>query len=105
MQVKSPLRVELTAEKRAELERRSRAFGEPYRDVLRARVILGLAEGQGVGAVGRELQMARQHVRKWGQRFVRKRLAGLEDEPRSGRPPRFSPGGGRASGEAGLRAA
>ena len=105
MRVKSPLQVELTAEERAELERRSRALGEPYRDVVRARAILRLAEGQGIGAVGRELQMARRHVRKWGQRFVRKRLAGLEDEPRSGRPPRFSPGGGRASGEAGLRAA
>jgi hypothetical protein len=44
-------------------------------------------------------------VCKWGVRFRKKRLRGLLDLHRSGRPPRFSPRGGRAPGEAGVRAA
>jgi hypothetical protein len=107
MRLKSPLheKLKLTVEERSELERRSRAFGAPYRMVVRAKVVLGLAAGDSLGEVGRDLHMQRRHVRKWGERFVRKRLAGLDDEPRSGRPPLFSPRGGRASGEVGLRAA
>src|SRR5215211_4604340 len=105
MRLKSPLRIELTPDERSELERRSRAFGAPYRMVVRAKVILRLADGESLGAVGRSLHMGRRHVRKWASRFVRKRVLGLEDAPRSGRPPRFSPRGGNASGQAGLRAA
>ncbi|MGQ0505116.1 MAG: helix-turn-helix domain-containing protein [Myxococcaceae bacterium] len=30
-------------------------------------------------------------MRKWGARFERKRVGGLDDAARSGRPPRFSP--------------
>jgi len=107
MRLKSPLhgKLTLTEEERTELERRSRALGAPYRMVVRAKVILGLAAARGIGAISRELHMQRRHVRKWGERFVRKRLPGLDDDPRSGRPARFSPRGGCASGEAGLRAA
>ena len=105
MRLKSPLRIELTPDEQAELEQRSRALGAPYRMVVRAKVILRLAAGESLGAVGRTLHMGRRHVRKWAERFVRKRLPGLDDAPRSGRPPRFSPGGGDASGEAGLRTA
>src|SRR6187397_2830989 len=103
MRLKSPLRIELTPDEQAELERRARAFGAPYRTVVRAKVILRLAAGESLGAVGRSLHMGRRHVRKWAGRFVHKRVPGLDDAPRSGRPPRFSPRGGNPSGQAGLR--
>jgi len=37
------------------------------------------------------LEIERKVVRKWGKRFMEKRLKGLADEPRSGRPTVFSP--------------
>ena len=59
--------------------------------MIRARTILLLATGKPLSAVAREVGRQRRIVRKWAVRFVRKRLPGLEDAPRSGRPPRFSP--------------
>jgi hypothetical protein len=44
-------------------------------------------------------------VRKWVTRFLKRRLAGLADQPGRGRKPVFSPGGGDPSGQDGLRAA
>jgi transposase len=76
----------------------------PYRDVIRARVILHLAEGQTISAISRDIGMERRIVRKWGQRFQQKRMNGLFDDPRSGRPPRFSPRSGSALDQMSLRA-
>ena len=73
--------------------------------MVRAQTILALADGMTVSAVGRKVGRARRIVCKWADRFIRKRLRGLEDAPRSGRPPRFSPGGGVASDQARVRAA
>jgi hypothetical protein len=101
----TPIRIELSDAERCELEHVSRAHCAPHRDVVRATVILLLAAGRTVSAVGREVGMERRIVRKWADRFQRKRLLGLQDDPRSGRPARFSPGGDSASGEARLRAA
>jgi transposase len=56
---------------------------------VRAKVILLLADGTPVSAVSRSVSLQRRIVPKWGTRFARKRLAGLEDEPRSGRPGLF----------------
>ena len=89
----------------AELEHRARAHCAPHREGIQATAILLLAEGRTVSAVGLEVGMERRIVRKWAERFGYKRLLGLEDDPRSGRPPRFSPRSGSLSGEAGLRAA
>ncbi len=97
---KTPIKIELTNDEREILEQVARAFAMPHRDVVRAQAILGLASGMSVSAVGRQVGLARRIVCKWGDRFTRKRLRGLDDAPRSGRPPRFSPDRRYAFGEA-----
>ena len=102
---RTPIRIELTDVERCELEHLARAQCAPHRKVVRAQIILGLADGRTVSAVGRDVGWERRIVRKWAERFQRKRLLGLDDDPRSGRPPRFSPRSGDAPAQAGLRAA
>ncbi len=53
---------------------------------LRARMILGCAEGRSNTTVGTDLGVSDETVGKWGSRFLERRLDGLPDEPRSGRP-------------------
>ena len=69
----------------------ARATVYPYRDVVWARTILMLADGVSQAAVARRVGLRRRIVRKWAERFVDRGLLGLNDAPRSGRPPRFSP--------------
>ena len=58
----------------------------------RARAVLLAAGGQSIAAVARQVARDRKWVRHWIGRFAEERLAGLRDAPRSGRPPKFSPG-------------
>jgi hypothetical protein len=99
------IRIELSTEERQELERLSRSLVVAHRMVERARTILLLASGASVSAVARQVGRGRRIVRKWGARFQKKRLRGLEDLAGRGRQARFSPRGGRASCEAGMRVA
>ena len=96
MSRKSSNHIKLTDGERFELERRARSLTAPHRIVVRAMVILMVAEGQTISGTARQVSRGRRIVQKWAKRFVRKRLDGLDDAPRSGRPPRFSPGGGDA---------
>lgn len=105
MGVKTPIHIELKPEERRELEAMSRAQTMPHRMVSRARIILAVADGQTIAAAARIGGCGRRIARKWAQRFRLKRMVGLTDEARSGRPPVFPPDGGRASGQAGVRAA
>jgi transposase len=52
----------------------------------RSRVILACAAGGTVSCVAAELGVSRDMVSKWRARFLERRLAGLADEPRPGRP-------------------
>lgn len=101
---KTPLRIVLADEERTELERRSRSMVEEHRVVVRAQVILDLSAGKTLASISEERGLAKRIVRKWGVRFEKKRLGGLEDAARSGRPPRFSPLDRTGVGEARLRA-
>lgn len=94
------IEIVLADNERALLERVARSPSESHRDVVRAQTILLVAEGMPLAAVGRKVGLARRIVRKWAERFSRKRLQGLDDKPRSGRPPRFSPGRDHSLGEA-----
>ena|SRR5665213_929481 len=102
---KAPLKVVLDREQRIVLEEIAHAMTYSYRDVIRARTILLLADGVSQAEVSRRVGLRRRIVRKWAERFVDRGLLGLNDAPRSGRPPRFSPDRGDASGQARLRAA
>ena len=53
---------------------------------LRARIILGCAEGAQNKDVATRLRVDRATVGKWRRRFVEHRLDGLRDEPRPGAP-------------------
>jgi transposase len=87
----SPYRIRLTSKERQILESRSRQYTLPYRDVVRAKLVLLAAEGLENKEIGERLDMPRVIVSKWRKRFFRERLAGLEERPRRGRPSVFSP--------------
>jgi transposase len=87
----SPYVVELTDTERQELESRARKYTSPYRDVVRAKVVLLAAQGLSNDIIASRLDTPRQIVSKWRKRFCLARLPGLEEEPRGGRPARFSP--------------
>jgi transposase len=88
---KSPYTIELTAEERAVLEQQARRYTLPYRDVIRAKVVLLAAQGYGNDEIAARLDSRREIVSKWRKRFFEERLAGLEERPRHGRPPVFPP--------------
>jgi Helix-turn-helix domain len=98
----SPYRIELSDEERRHLEAVARRYTSPYREVVRARIVLYAAQGLGNDEIAARLYTPRQVVSKWRKRFYQQRLAGLGDLPRGGRPPGFSPGGGRGGQGAGV---
>ena len=88
---KSPYTIELTAEERTQLERQARCYTLPYRDVMRAKVVLLAGQGYGNDEIAARLDSRREIVSKWRKRFFEERLSGLEERPRYGRPPVFPP--------------
>jgi hypothetical protein len=54
--------------------------------VERARIVLAVASGSGTSGAARQLGVSRPTVIKWRDRFAEHGIAGLDDEPRSGRP-------------------
>jgi len=92
---KSPFLIGLDRTERRELEALARKYTSPYRDVVRAKIVLYAAEGLSNDEIAARLDTPRQIVSKWRKRFFEQRLAGLEEQPRGGRPTRFSPQGRR----------
>ena len=88
---KSPYVISLTDGERQALEAIARKYTAPYREVVRARVVLYAAEGWQNKEIGERLDVPRQIVSKWRKRFAEDRLEGLDDLSRRGRPRRFSP--------------
>jgi len=52
----------------------------------RAAIVLACAHGSGTSEAARQLGLSRPTVIKWRDRYAARGLAGLDDEPRSGRP-------------------
>ena len=81
--------LQLSPLQRRELRRLSQtAVG---RVALRALMVLWRAEGQTPLEIAARLACHRETVSLWGERYRTLGIAGLEDEPRSGRPRHFDP--------------
>lgn len=91
----SPFRIILSVDEKQELVARARRYTLPYFQVQRAKMILLAAEGIDNDEIARRLETRREVVCQWRKRFHEKRLAGLEERPRPGRPRVFSPRPGR----------
>ena len=88
---RSPYEIVLSEVERTELESRARRYTSPYAEVVRAKIVLMAAEGLRNDEIAARLDTPRQVVSKWRKRFHEQRLAGLDDLPRTGRPPDFPP--------------
>src|SRR3990172_4304000 len=99
---RSPFELVLSDEEGRWLRKVAAEYTSPYCEVVRAKVILLAAQGMQNKEIGERLDLPRQVVSKWRKRFFLERLAGLQDQPRRGRPRVFSPGGGRGSQSVGL---
>src|SRR5436305_16041 len=90
MPMPGPYQIALSGEEQAVLTARARSARGPWRDRLRAAIVLAAAAGQDNAAIAAQMGVCTGTVRKWRRRFAEGRLAGLTDAPRSGRPPVFS---------------
>ena len=82
--------VTLTAAERKTLKKRVRGAKTPYRDRLRAQIVLAAARGWANARIAAGLGASVDTVRKWRGRFAARGLDGLKDLPRPGRPRRIS---------------
>jgi transposase len=85
----SPYRIVLSEDERVALVALTRPSAQA-RQVLRARIVLAAADGCGNAGIARDLAVCQDTVRKWRSRFALRRLPGLVDAQRSGRPRQFS---------------
>ena len=77
----------LSGEERDELRRWASRGSSTQALALRSKIILACADGASNLEVATSLSIREQTVAKWRGRFVERRLEGLVDEPRPGRPP------------------
>ena len=71
-------------EERIELRRLVRQPGTRQALATRCKVVLLDEQGMTYAAIGAKLDMREQTVLKWRSRFLKHRLAGLQDKPRPG---------------------
>lgn len=87
----SPFLIALGSEDKAMLEAIARRYTSPYRDVIRAKIVLYAAQGLRNDEIAERLDTPRQVVSKWRKRFFEEGIDGLEELPRKGRPGVFPP--------------
>jgi transposase len=80
----------MTEKERETIQETARSRTAAVREVERARIIRASSEGQSVAAIASGLQLKEAKVRKWINRFNESGLAGLEDDPRAGRPATYT---------------
>lgn len=76
----------LTIPEQKQLTDRVRDRRSTQQSVLRARIVLLAAQDRENQEIATELDTTPNTVGVWRRRFIRERLAGLDDAPRSGRP-------------------
>jgi transposase len=77
----------LTDAEREQLARWARRGKTSQVLAVRAKIVLACADGKDNKAVAAEFGVGEHMVARWRGGFTRKRLGGLADEPRPGRPP------------------
>jgi transposase len=80
----------VTTEELTTIERRARSRTEPARRVERAKVSWLAHQGRRAPTIAEELGLSQGTVRLWLTRCNAHGLDGLEDQPRSGRPPTYT---------------
>ena len=79
----------LIDDERKTLEKWVRAATTEQRLVLRSTIILLAAEGLSTKEISKTLEVRQATVSEWRTRFAAKRLEGLQDAPRPGKPKRY----------------
>jgi transposase len=87
---RSPFQIRLRASERRALKRAAWSQAAPYRQVVRARIVLDAAAGLPNALIARRVGVTPNTVRKWRKRFCTHGYAGLRDRPRPGRPRVFA---------------
>src|ERR671932_937836 len=81
----------MTVDEVQTLERWARTRKGSVRLAERARLLLWAHEGWRVSELVHKLGVSDPTIRVWIKRFNAQGLAGLQDAPRSGRPPTYTP--------------
>ncbi|CQR72776.1 helix-turn-helix domain-containing protein [Sporomusa ovata] len=84
------VKIELTDEERAELDKNVKGHKVEKRLYIRSRIILLAAEGKECIEIAEMLGVSEKTCRKWRNRFAEKRLDGIFDLERSGAPDTFT---------------
>lgn len=103
MSCKSPFVIALSSAEELTLIENTAKYTLPHYKVVRSKIVLLAASGLDNQHISQLLEVPRRIVTKWRKRFYLERLDGLEDRPRCGRPPHFSPSGHRGNQVSGLR--
>lgn len=82
--------IELSDRDREALASLTRSGKTEQRLVLRARIVLAASRGAINRDIARELATREATVSKWRNRYHKAGLEGLQDEPRSGKPPQYT---------------
>ncbi len=83
--------VEVPSRDRAELQSWLRSPSLRAGLAQRARIVLLAADGVGTGEIVHRVGVSKPAVIRWKRRYAAEGLAGLDDRPKSGRPPRIDP--------------
>ena len=89
---KTGLVIILTDAELSQLQKWSRSTTTSVGLVRRTNAVLAVHAGQTVTQAAKSSGLSETHTRKWLKRFLERRLAGLQDLARPGRPPSFPPG-------------
>lgn len=76
----------LSDEERTQLASFARSRSLPAALSTRARIVLSSADGEDNKSIAQRLELTKQTVGKWRARFIERRIAGLYDDVRPGKP-------------------
>lgn len=90
--MRAPLHLRPLSEEEARvIGKLARSQTASVRLVERAKIIHLASQGETIPQIMSKLNLSSNTVRKWFKRFSQQGLTGLEDEPRSGAPSRYTP--------------